>query len=445
MKISIQLCLILLNFLSLTAIAANEQKTPSSKDLKLVHQAIYVTKNQIIQTATEQKKIDASMTQTSQQLNQARKELEKIKLQQQLSIKQYQILQNNLDKTQTRIAETKTQIGRLLNAHYRNRQPNSVYLWLKKDSVDQKGRSLQYIRYLNAANEQVIQHLRQQQISLESQQKALTDQRHQLIALQQKQQQLVKKLHNQHSIQQNKFSVLDQQLTAQNKQLQTLKADERRLNNLLSRLSAQSTLRRINQNKSQTIAQNHTGQIKPQKLALASSDVQTTSNNNSNTANPTDNTAIDNKNYSLTSEDLALQATETIQPQTAIGLAQKQGHLPRPINGSITGKFGEQRPNGGTWKGLFFTTTTSSVRSIASGHVIYAAFLQGYGNTIILDHGEGYISIYTGLSSIGVSAGKTVSAGQNIGISGKLPDGPSGLYFEIRYHNQAMNPLSWIV
>jgi len=48
------------------------------------------------------------------------------------------------------------------------------------------------------------------------------------------------------------------------------------------------------------------------------------------------------------------------------------------------------------------------------------------------------------LSSVNVSAGSILSSGQTIGISGKLLDGQNGLYFEIRYHNQAMNPLSWL-
>lgn len=435
-------CLILLNLLDVAAFAANNSKSTTSTDIKHVHQAISATQNQISKTASEQKKIDASMTQTSQQLIQAQKEWDNIRRQQQISIKQYQTLQNNLDKTQTQIGETKTQVGRLLNAHYRNRQPNSVYLWLKNDSIDQKGRSLQYIRYLNTANEQVIKRLRLQQAKLEMQQKALVKQRQQLTAIQQKQQQLVKKLHTQHNLQKNKFNHLDQQIIVQNKQLQTLKSDERRLNNLLSRLSAQSTMRRINQSKGKNTAQNDSIKTKLQNLPAS----PTIASKNSPQIITKDSTFVKSTtSSSLTSEDMTLQATETVQAKVTMGLAQKQGRLQRPVNGIIAGKFGETRPNGGIWKGLFFSTASTTVHSIANGNVIYAAPLQGYGNTIIIDHGEGYLSIYTALSSIKVSAGKNVSAGQNIGISGKLTDGQSGLYFEIRYHNQAMNPLSWIV
>jgi len=442
MKAHIWFSLILLNFLSLETFAAGKNQPSVPSNLQQVHQAISTTQNQINKTASEQKKIDVSMAQTGQQLNQAKKELEQIRRQQQTSFKQYQALQTSLDQTQTRIAETKTQVSRLLNAHYRNRQPNSVYLWLKKDSVDQKGRTLQYLRYLNAANEQVIQRLRQQQQNLETQQKALTSQRQQLNTLHQKQQQLVKKLHTQHNQQQNQFSQLDQQLSAQNKQLQTLKSDEKRLNSLLSRLSAQSKARKSNQPKSTVIAKNHKEQTKPINSLQTGIKVNTSA---SDTADQVNSTQNNNHNYSLTSEDMTLKATEVAQPKLSSSLAQKQGRLQRPVSGTISGKFGEQRPNGGTWKGLFFNTSATTVHSIASGNIVYAAYLQGYGNTIIIDHGDGYLSIYTGLSAMNVSAGKSVSPGQSIGTSGQLPDGNIGLYFEIRYHNQAMNPLSWIV
>ena len=428
-------CLILIwcSTLFSLAIAANNQKIQQpTGELKQVHQAISATQNQISKTTVEQKKIDASMAATGQQLNQAKNELNRIQQQQQTSMRQLQTLQTNLDKTRTQIAETQTQIARLLNAHYRNRQPNSVYLMLKNDRSDQKGRSLQYIRYLNEANEQVIQRLRKQQLRMNAQQQAINNQQQQLSSLQKKQQQLINKLRNEHTIQQSKSGVLNQQLQVQNKQLQSLKADEKRLNNLLSRLSAQATMRRLAQIQpkppKQTIKPKNTGQ--PQIIP---------SNDAGN--NDTDSTRLPS---TLTAEDLALQATENIKTPLIKGLAQKQGRLSRPVNGSISGRFGENRPNGGIWKGLFFSCNNVAVHSISNGNVVYAAFLQGYGNTVIIDHGEGYISIYTGLSSVNVSAGSILSSGQTIGISGKLLDGQNGLYFEIRYHNQAMNPLSWL-
>ena len=84
------------------------------------------------------------------------------------------------------------------------------------------------------------------------------------------------------------------------------------------------------------------------------------------------------------------------------------------------------------------------MQSIASGSVAYAGPLSGYGNIVLVDHGGGYVSVYSGLGSIGVSPGNSVSAGSRIGTSGSLPSGEQGLYLEIRYHSQPMNPLSWL-
>lgn len=63
---------------------------------------------------------------------------------------------------------------------------------------------------------------------------------------------------------------------------------------------------------------------------------------------------------------------------------------------------------------------------------------------MIVDHGGGYVSVYTGLGGISVGGGSTVGSGSVLGTSGSLPGGEQGLYFEIRYRNQAMNPLSWL-
>ena len=121
-----------------------------------------------------------------------------------------------------------------------------------------------------------------------------------------------------------------------------------------------------------------------------------------------------------------------------------QGRLPHPVGGSITGRFGKPKPDGGVWHGLFFATAPSPVRSVADGTVAYAGALNGYGNTVVIDYGGGYTGVYTGLSSIAVGSGGSVKTGGTIGTSGSLPSGEQGLYFEIRYRLAAMNPAAWL-
>ena len=115
-----------------------------------------------------------------------------------------------------------------------------------------------------------------------------------------------------------------------------------------------------------------------------------------------------------------------------------------PTAGSVAGRFGGTRASGGTWKGLFIANNGAAVHSVAAGDVVYAASLAGYGNTVIVDHGSGYVTVYSGLAGVSVGAGQTVNARSILGSSGRLPSGEVGLYFEVRYQNRAMNPLSWV-
>ncbi|MGN6932679.1 murein hydrolase activator EnvC family protein, partial [Neisseria sp. P0013.S004] len=124
--------------------------------------------------------------------------------------------------------------------------------------------------------------------------------------------------------------------------------------------------------------------------------------------------------------------------------SRMQGRLKKPVSGTLAGLFGQDRGDGEVWKGVFYQTTPSTVSSIAAGTVTYADELEGFGKVIVIDHGDGYISIYSGLSEIEVAKGYAVAAGNRLGISGTLPSGMEGLYLEVRYNGQAMNPLSWV-
>jgi septal ring factor EnvC (AmiA/AmiB activator) len=78
-----------------------------------------------------------------------------------------------------------------------------------------------------------------------------------------------------------------------------------------------------------------------------------------------------------------------------------------------------------------------------AGRVIYAANLSGYGNTLIIDHGQGYMSVYAGLLAFNANVGDVVSTGSPIAKSGQMADLPSGLYFELRATGRAINPMPW--
>jgi septal ring factor EnvC (AmiA/AmiB activator) len=118
-----------------------------------------------------------------------------------------------------------------------------------------------------------------------------------------------------------------------------------------------------------------------------------------------------------------------------------------PIKGELANRFGAQRSDGGpTWKGLFIRSPAGQeVRAVAPGRVVFADWLRGFGNLLIIDHGKSYLTIYGNNESVLKQVGDTVSTGDavaTVGASGGNME--SGLYFEIRYEGKAFDPMRWV-
>jgi septal ring factor EnvC (AmiA/AmiB activator) len=118
-----------------------------------------------------------------------------------------------------------------------------------------------------------------------------------------------------------------------------------------------------------------------------------------------------------------------------------------PIRGELANRFGAQRSDGGpTWKGLFIRSPAGQeVRAVAPGRVVFADWLRGFGNLLIIDHGKSYLTIYGNNESVLKQVGDTVNTGDavaTVGASGGNME--SGLYFEIRHEGKAFDPMRWV-
>lgn len=122
-----------------------------------------------------------------------------------------------------------------------------------------------------------------------------------------------------------------------------------------------------------------------------------------------------------------------------------RGRLSLPARGDVTGRFGQARNGGGTWRGVFIRTPAQTpVHAVASGTVVFSGWLRGFGNLLILDHGSEYLTVYGNNEAILKEVGDKVAAGETIasaGSSGGQPE--SGIYFEVRHRGAPVDPLLW--
>lgn len=129
--------------------------------------------------------------------------------------------------------------------------------------------------------------------------------------------------------------------------------------------------------------------------------------------------------------------------ETGKSFAKARGKLSKPARGSIAVAYGEETSKGVTSKGISIKTRPQAqVISPYDGSVIFAGPFRGYGKLIIIEHGEGYMSLLAGMENIDCEVGQMLLAGEPIG---QMPDHDgSNLYVELRKNNKPVDPQAWI-
>ena len=366
-----------------------------------------------------------------ERIRQARGSLASVNRKQREAWDDFQKLNADLNRLKTEVAGTKAQISRFVSGNYKNSQPNAVALFLKNAEPGQKNRFLRYTRYVNASNQEVVKDLEKQQKALAVQEQKINNELARLKKIQANVQSLLKKQGVTDAAEQTESRRQNAKIAKDAQKIVEQKENEQQLNNLLSNLEKKKAANRI---------QDAEAKRKLAEARLAAAEKARKEQEAVQQKAEARRAAMSN----LTAEDKNIQAPAVMGIGSANGFGRMQGRLKKPVAGVPTGLFGKNRNGGDVWKGVFYSTAPAPVESIAAGTVSYADELDGYGKVVVVDHGENYISIYSGLSEISVGKGYSVASGSKIGTSGSLPDGEEGLYLQIRYEGQVLNPSSWI-
>lgn len=126
---------------------------------------------------------------------------------------------------------------------------------------------------------------------------------------------------------------------------------------------------------------------------------------------------------------------------------QIRGSLPLPVDGVIVSRFGSRYGGGNlTRQGITISVSEGTpVQAVHAGRIVFSDWLRGLGLLVIVDHGDGYMSLYGSNQALSGQAGDWVNAGDILATSGNTMDRDvAGIYFEIRHHGQAENPAAWL-
>ena len=141
----------------------------------------------------------------------------------------------------------------------------------------------------------------------------------------------------------------------------------------------------------------------------------------------------------------SVQQPARAAPPVGGGSGLKHG-LAMPVRGQVQGRFGVDRPDGGVWRGVVLRAPEGTpVKVVAPGTVVYAEWLRGFGNLIIVDHGQQYLTVYAYNQSLLKRVGDSVTGGDTIATVGATGGQvESGLYFEIRHRGAPVDPAQWL-
>jgi septal ring factor EnvC (AmiA/AmiB activator) len=144
------------------------------------------------------------------------------------------------------------------------------------------------------------------------------------------------------------------------------------------------------------------------------------------------------------------RSSAAIRPPFDGNFGQMKGRLVLPVNGTVSARFGSPRRgeggSGPSWKGVFIRAPEGAeVRAVGEGQVVFADWLRGFGNLIVIDHGEGFLSVYGNNETLLRNTGDRVAVGEVISSVGNTGGSETpGLYFELRFQGRPFDPLTWV-
>jgi septal ring factor EnvC (AmiA/AmiB activator) len=358
---------------------------------------------------------------------------------------------NRLTEQQKRLAATiatqQQQLAKLLREQYVAGNEDRIKLLLSGDNPNRINRELQYMGYVSQAQARLIDSLRSNLQAIESNKAEVQNAKDELDEIAQEQREQTAQLEKEKARRAKLLAQLSNKLAAQRKEAGNIERDERRLGGLVDRLAKLIE----EQRKADAAAQEkrRLEQLaRAERAKAAANDKNSARRDGGNRAKSSNPDAIDNDEpppKSVARNELGPVAA--VQDGGSVGaFSALRGQLRLPVRGELIAKYGSKRGDGPSWKGLFIRAPEGAeVKAVAGGQVVFSEWLRGFGNLVIIDHGNQYMTIYGNNESVLKQAGDVVKTGDVIASAGNSGGNEqSGLYFEMRHQGRAFDPLGWI-
>ncbi len=360
------------------------------EELENLRKRISAMQHDVEQTSESRDEAADALRESERAISDSNRQLATISTQQRVADHQLTQLQTQQQQLDRSLAGQQAFLGKLLYQQYLGGTQTYAKLIINNQNPNQVAREIQYYGYIARNRAAWLTTLRSNLQQVKTVRSQTAETRTQLASLQNEQKAQQRDLQKQQQARQQMLLKVSQKLHSQRNEIKRLQANENRLAQLVEKLT-------------QMLA-------KPAKKSLFHND-------------------------KLPDNRFAGKA-----------FAELKGRLVFPVKGEIINSFGSARPDSTVmWKGIQIKSANGqAVKAIASGRVVFADWLRGFGNLLIVDHGTGYMSLYGNNETLFKQVGDELQGGETIasvGNSGGNED--SGLYFELRLESKPLDPLKW--
>lgn len=341
-------------------------------------------------------------------------------------------LEQQIATQQAALEQQRAELAQQLRMQYTSGLSPWIAL-LSGDDPQQLGRNLGYLDYVSQARVRGVQTLHREIDQLASLQASAHERRMQIETLLAETTEQKAALLVQQKKRATLLAQLEGQIAAQRAEASKLGRDNQRLTRLINDLAI-AIAKQAEQVRQAEIA-------RKAEAARKEAEAQAQSQAAAHRTQPRQ--ALE---ASPTSPQSAKTSTQPSPPPLIGDGAGLRPGLPLPVRGAIQGRFGVDRPDGGIWRGIVLRAPEGTpVKVVTSGTVVYADWLRGFGNLIIVDHGQQYLTVYAYNQSLVKQVGDKVAGGDTIATVGATGGQvESGLYFEIRHRGAPVDPIQWL-
>jgi septal ring factor EnvC (AmiA/AmiB activator) len=384
----------LTRLLSLTfccLVLVNVAYATQQEELENLRERIAAVQHEMDKTSESKSEAADALRESERAISNSNRKLAELAALQRAADQKLGKLQNQQEKMNADMAGQRALLGKLLYQQYLGGKHEYLKLLLNNQDPNQVARDLRYYQYIARSRANWLANLRKSLAELDEVSASTRDQRAELASLREEQTIQKKTLEKEKHARQHMLAKISKQLHQQHREIARLQRDENRLAELVDKLT-------------KVLA-------KPKSDSLFRNDNL-----------PDDR--FDGRPFD-----------------------QLKGKLTLPVKGVITNRFGTLRPESRVqWKGLFLRTSSGqAVKAIAAGRVVFADWLRGFGNLLIIDHGKGYMSLYANNETLYKQVGDVLSGGDTIATVGNTGGNEDfGLYFELRHESKPLDPMKWM-